>query len=48
MGKAFIHFNVKVIENIDKVPTLYWLTKLHKKPIKQDLWLIIVLVRQQF
>ena len=27
-----------------KVPTLYWLPKLHKNPIKQDLWLILVLV----
>ena len=34
-------------ENQDKVPTLYWLPKLNKKPIKQDLLLILVLVRQQ-
>ena len=32
----------------DRVPMLYWLPKLHKKnPIKQDLLLILVLVRQQ-
>ena len=30
-----------------KVPTFYWLPKLNKKPIKQDLLLILVLVRQQ-
>ena len=41
------HSNVKAKENQDKVPTLYWLPKLHKKPIKQDLFLILVLVRQQ-
>ena len=27
-------FDVKVKENQDKVPTLYWLPKLHKKPFK--------------
>ena len=42
-----LHFGVKAKENQDKVPTLYWLPKLHKKPIKQDLLLILVLVRQQ-
>ena len=26
-----LHFGVKVKENHDKVPTLYWLPKLHKK-----------------
>ena len=31
-----IHFGVKAKENQDKVPTLYWLPKLHKNPIKQD------------
>ena len=41
------HFGVKAKENQDKVPTLYWLPKLLKNPIKQDLFLIIVLVRQQ-
>ena len=28
-------FGVKAKENQDKVPTLYWLPKLHKNPIKQ-------------
>ena len=41
------NFGVKAKENQDKVPTLYWLPQLHKKPIKQDLLLILVLVRQQ-
>ena len=27
-----LHFGVKTKENQDKVPTLYWLPKLHKKP----------------
>ena len=43
-----LHFGVKAKENQDKVPTLYWLPKLHKNnPIKQDLLLILGLVRQQ-
>ena len=42
-----LHFGVKAKENQDKVPTLYWLPKLHENPIKQDLLLILVLVRQQ-
>ena len=42
-----LHFGVKAKENQDKVPRLYWLPKLHKNPIKQDLLLILVLVRQQ-
>ena len=42
-----LHFGVKAKENQDKVPTLYWLPKLHKNPIKQDFLLILVLVRQQ-
>ena len=43
-----LHFGVKAKENQEKVPTLYWLTKIHiKHPIKQDLLLIIVLERQQ-
>ena len=42
-----IHFGVKAKENQDKVPTLYWLPKLLKNPIKQDLLLIQVLARQQ-
>ena len=29
-----LHFGVKVKENLDKVPTLYWLPKHHKKPYK--------------
>ena len=29
-----LHFDVKAKENQDKVPTLYWLPKLHKKPYK--------------
>ena len=29
-----LHFGVKAKENEDKVPTLYWLPKLHKKPYK--------------
>ena len=42
-----LHFGVKTKENQDKVPKLYWLPKLHKNHIKQDLLLILVLVRQQ-
>ena len=42
-----LHFGVKAKENQEKVPTLYWLTKLHKKPINQALLLILVLVRPQ-
>ena len=42
-----LHFSVKAKGNQDKVPTLYWLPKLHKKHIKQNLLLILVLVRQQ-
>ena len=40
-----LHFDVKAKENQEKVPTLYWLPKLHKTPTKQDLLLILVLVR---
>ena len=29
-----LHFNVKAKENQDKVPTLYWSPKLHRKPYK--------------
>ena len=29
-----LHFGVKAKENQDKVPTLYWLPKRHKKPYK--------------
>ena len=42
-----LHVGVKAKENQNKVPTLYWLPELHKNPIKQDLLLILVLVRQQ-
>ena len=42
-----LHFGVKAEETQGRVPTLYWLPKLHKNPIKQDLLLILVLVRQQ-
>ena len=41
-----LQFGVKAKDNQDKVPTLYWLPKLHKKHIKLDLLLILVLVRQ--
>ena len=44
---CLLDFGVKAKENQDKVPTLYWLPKLHKTPIKQGLLLILVLVRQQ-
>ena len=42
-----LRFGVNAKENQDGVPTMYWLTKLHKKTIKQDILLILVLVRQQ-
>ena len=42
-----LHFGVKAKENQDKVPTLYWIPKLRKNPIKQDLLLILVIVRQR-
>ena len=41
-----LNFEVKAEENQDKIPTLNWLPKLHKNPIKQELLLILVLVRQ--
>ena len=50
MGMVVIHPYIlvsKLKKNQDKVLTLYWLPKLHKNPIKQDLLLILVLVRQQ-
>ena len=40
-----LHLDVKAKEN--QVSTLYWLPKLQPNPIKQDLLLILVLVRQQ-
>ena len=42
-----LNVGVKSKENQEKVPTLYWLPKLHKKPIKRDLLQIIVPVRLQ-
>ena len=42
-----LHFGVKAKENQDKNPTLYWLLKLHIKHIKQDVLLILVLIRKQ-
>ena len=42
-----LNFGVKAEDNQDRVPTWHWLPKLHKTPIKQDLLLILVLVRQQ-
>ena len=42
-----LHVGVKAKENQDKTPTLYWLPKLHKTPIKQDLMLTLVLVQHQ-
>ena len=42
-----LHFLVKAKEDQkDEVPSLYWLPKLHKNPIRQALLLILVLVRQ--
>ena len=32
-------FGVKAEVNQDKVPTLYWLPKFHKNPIKQDVFI---------
>ena len=40
-----LHFDVKAKENQNKVPTLNLLPKLHKNPIRQDLLLILVLVK---
>ena len=45
-GHTALHFSIKA-EKQDKIPTLYWLPKLQKTPIKQNLLLILVLVRQQ-
>ena len=42
-----LHFDVKAKKNQDKVPTLYWLPKLHKNPIKQDLLLILANVNNR-
>ena len=30
--RVVVHFSIKAKENQDKVPTLYWLPKLHKTP----------------
>ena len=35
-GHTALNFGVKAEENQDKVPTLYWLPKLHKKPYKAN------------
>ena len=37
-----LHDSAQAKENQDRVPTLYWLPKLHKN-IKQDLLLILVI-----
>ena len=42
-----LHFVVKAKKNQDRVPTLYWLPKLYKNPIKQGVLLFLVRVRQQ-
>ena len=42
-----LHFGVKAKENQDKFLRCTGLPKLNKNPIKQDLLLILVLVRQQ-
>ena len=39
--------DLKALLKQDKLHTLYWLPKLRKKPIKPDLLLMLVLVRQQ-
>ena len=31
-----LNFGAKAKENKDKIPTLYWLPKRHKKSVKQD------------
>ena len=46
-GHLSLHVGVKAKENQDEVSALYWLTKLHKNDIQQDLLLVLVLVRQQ-
>ena len=40
-----LNFGVKAKEYQDKIPMLYLLPKLHKNPIKQDLFQILVPVR---
>ena len=49
MGMVVIqpYISASKLKNQDKDPTLYWLPKLNKNPIKQDLLLFLVLVRQQ-
>ena len=42
--RTALNFGVKANENQDKVPTLYWLLKLHEKPYKARLLLILALV----
>ena len=45
MGMVVIQPYILAKENQDKIPTLYWLPKLSKNHMKQDLLLILVLVR---
>ena len=49
MGMVVIqpYISVSKLKNKNKVRTLYWLYNLHKNPTKQDLLLILFLVRQQ-
>ena len=42
-----LKLGVMAKENQGKLSTLYWLPKLHNRPIKQDVLPILVLVRQQ-
>ena len=48
MGMVVIqpYILVSKLKKQDMAPTLYWLPKFHKEPIKHELLLIIVLVRQ--
>ena len=39
-----LHVSVRAKETQEKVPTVYWLPKLHNNHIKQDLLVILVLV----
>ena len=41
--RTALYFGVKAKENQDTVSTLYWLPKLHKNPLKLDVFLILVL-----
>ena len=46
VGITALTFGVNGKENQNRLPTLYWLPKIHKKPIKIDVLPILVLVRQ--